>query len=110
MTKYKTVATANGRMMYFMNGKMVSKTAIPASILNNLDPGTEIEIGTTDPEVQTVDQTPVVESESVQSKVCIFCQQDATHMRFLNGVTIPLCKEDKESHTSGEIVEQYNKI
>lgn len=43
-------------------------------------------------------------------RVCIFTGEKATRQRFLNGKTIWLTEEAYEGHTTGEIVEQLNKV
>lgn len=108
MIKYKRVDTANGRIMYFKNGKMVSKDDIPAGIVNSLENGVELSVGTPDPE--TVDEANTVKAQSPQSKICIFCKKESSRTKFINLETVYLCDEDYESHTTGEIAEQMRTI
>jgi len=101
--KYKKVVTKDGRTMFFENGKMVSDSRIPQSILKNLEDGVEISINTPDPE--TVDETPSTAPQLDSNKnVCIFCGDESSKTKFLNLQTVHLCEEDYQNHTVGEIV------
>lgn len=121
MLKYKYVQTANGREMYFVNGKMVSKDKIPLSIQSMLEPGVELTMPTNGQDVTQDDNEPnadetvdAVEPTHRQleerdiSKSCLFCGKDATHKRYLNSTVIGLCNDDYASHTAGEIVRELN--
>ena len=122
MIKYKLVETANGRTMYFKNGKMVGKSEMPADILPRLSPGVELQmasVGDTEPAQpeQTVDQEPEdngqSDSQAVGGKECIFCGESATKQRFVNLKIAMLCDGDYSSHTTGEIaaqIREYEKV
>lgn len=114
MIKYKYVLTANGRDMYFKNGKMVSKTEIPAEILPRLESGVELQMGSpVENEELTVDQEQVDEAQSEQNELpkgCLFCGEEATRQRYVNQQIVVLCDKDYETHTTGELAEQIRKI
>ncbi len=44
MIKYKKVVSKSDRAMYYMNGNLVKKEAIPVSVLNMIETGAEIEL------------------------------------------------------------------
>lgn len=113
MLKYKHVVTANGRDMYFKNGKMVKKADIPAEILPRLEDGVELQMGSQPEADETVDEHASLPGESeseVVGKDCIFCGKEATKQRFVNLKIAPLCEDDYESHTTGEIAAQINEV
>lgn len=118
MLKYKYVQTANGRDMYFMNGKMVGKDKIPVSIFNMLEPGVELKLpspGETDESepTETVDDAPDTTlklGKSEDRTTCIFCGEPATKIRFVNGQNVKLCVEDYDNHTTGEIAAQMREV
>lgn len=87
MSKIKRVDTENGRTLYFVDGKMKSKNDLPAGIVSSLEPGVEIEIDFT-PQPRTID-----------TKVCVVCGEQSTHMKFLNEMNIGLCDEHYQLST-----------
>ena len=101
MIKYKRVDTANGRIMYFKNGKMISGDDVPTSIKLNLEDGA---VFTVDSPVETVDETTSSEGQLAQDKTCVFCGEPSDTAKFVNGQTVLLCSKDYASHTTGEIV------
>lgn len=118
MLKYKYVQAANGRDMYYMNGKMVSKSKIPADILPRLEEGVELQMGSQEPveeqeELETVDGAPdhtVKLSKSEDRDTCIFCGEPATRQRYINQQNAKLCDDDYSSHTTGEIAAQMREV
>lgn len=116
MLKYKYVQTANGREMYFKNGKMVSGAEIPVSIKNILEPGVELTMPspeeTTPPEqtssTETVDAKEVNQPQlERKEQPCVFCGAESKGRKFINLIEIPICQEDRNTHTTGEIYAQY---
>lgn len=115
MLKYKHVKAANGRDMYYMNGKMVKQVEIPLSVQNMLEPGVELILpsaGEGD-DAETVDQTPVnspLLGKSEDRTTCIFCGEPATRIRFVNLQNAKLCEEHYSNHTTGEIAAQMREV
>lgn len=139
MIKYKQVNAKNGRTMYYKNGRMVKEDQIPASILNNLEPGVELTTGSPDPDPetdaintpderqtasmlpggtispgdlprQTVDGSAPAEANLTQDKSCIFCGEPGIRTRFINLATAHLCEDDYQNHTTGKIAAQMQKV
>lgn len=109
MIKYKLVETANGRIMYFKDGKMVKKSYMPADILPRLQSGVELQMSTPG-NLETVDQEPEDKGQSdsqvVGGKECIFCGEPATKQKFVNLKIAMLCENDYTTHTTGEVAAQ----
>jgi hypothetical protein len=113
MVKYKRVDTANGRTMYFKNGKMVKATDIPAEILSRLEDGVELQMGSPTETDETVDQSEDNEAQLSQKELpkdCIFCGEPATRKRFVNLQIANLCETDYNNHTTGEIAAQIREV
>lgn len=118
MLKYKYVEAANGRTMYYRNGKMVKQSEIPLSIQNMLEPGVELKLPSpgeddnAEPD-QTVDQDSVnspILGKSEDRTTCIFCGEPATRIRFVNLQNAKLCDNDYSNHTTGEIAAQMREV
>lgn len=109
MIKYKKIVAKNGKEMFYKNGTLTKVGTIPTSILNNLEDGVELSVGTPNPE--TVDETHE-DAPKLHPKdnVCIFCGEPSTRTRFLNMNTIYLCDEDYTNNTTGKIVAQFNRV
>lgn len=115
MLKYKYVQTANGRDMYFKNGKMVGKAELPLSIVNMLEPGVELKMPSPgeSEDAETVDDAPDTTlklGKSEDRTTCIFCNEPADKIRFVNGQNVKLCSTDYDNHTIGEIAAQMREI
>jgi hypothetical protein len=121
MLKYKYVQTANGRDMYFMNGKMVAKDKLPVSIVNMLEPGVELTMPTpgdddqtnvdpTTKEIVDASQEDTAQSSHTEPGKCVFCGNEATRQRYVNLTIAPLCENDYQSHTTGEIVARLREV
>lgn len=126
MIKYSMKVAKSGRKMYFKNSKPCAEKNVPASILNQLEDGVSIEVssdttstapaqpgGTPMSAVQpdlTVDDQQPEQAQSEEPNVCVFCGEPATRQRYINQQTIRLCDADYDGHTTGEIVEQVNKV
>lgn len=101
MTKFKKVIAKNGRQLYWANGKMISADNISADILHRLETELEFEVDS------GVQEKPVF---TINTKKCIFDGEPATKQKFLNGITIGLCKADYDTKTSGKIAQRINEI
>lgn len=116
MLKYKYVQTANGRDMYFKNGKMVGKAEIPLSVLNMLEPGVELKMpspGESEDSEETIDDAPDTTlklGKCEDRTTCIFCGEPADKVRYINGQNVKLCSKDYDSHTTGEIAAQMREV
>lgn len=111
MTEYKRLKAKNGRVMYFINGDMVSPKRIPADVLSLLGNNTKLELDILPLDIVEMPKEAVEDpkqSETVSSdrKVCIFTGEPATHEKFLQGVTIGLSDESYRAKTTGQIVAQ----
>lgn len=92
--KYKRFQV-RGQDRYMLDGKMISKLKIPPHILKNLQGKSEID---------TEEAEPTVDNK------CIFCGTETKMSRFINLQSIALCSEHVYAKTTGEVVQQYNKI
>lgn len=105
MTKFKRVDTSNGRIMYYVDGVLTSKSAMEASALSILTEPMEIELETSSDE-QTDNDKP---NGDTNLKVCLFDDTEATHQKYLNEVTIGLC-DVHYSLTTGKIAQLLREI
>lgn len=104
--KYKRVETSNGRVMFFVNGKMTGKGEIPVSVLGQLDGNSEIEINTPAPEVPpTPEEAPV----KPEDRKCFIDGEPGKFKKFLELQTVYLCDEHQHSLTTGEVVYEMRK-
>lgn len=106
---YTKRTAKNGRVLYFLNGKLVSQNSIPEdAAVQDLDyevkdlelPVVEIETETVDPDISTNDtfnQEP--------SAGCVACGARSEFQRFVNLRNVDLCKEHYDTLTLGEIVQ-----
>lgn len=101
MTKFKKVTAKNGRVLFYIDGKMRPEAVIPETILHRLETELEFEIELTNHQVKTV---------SIDTKKCIFDGHEATRQKFLNGTIVGLCNEDYQTKTSGKIAQRINEI
>lgn len=103
--KYKQIETANGRIQYWVNGKMTAKDKIPEDILRRLEPGTEIEIDVASAE-ETKEQEPVIKPED---RKCFIDGEPGKFKKFLEGKMVYLCEEHQHGLTTGEVVYEMRK-
>lgn len=99
MTEYKKVIAKNGRVMFYADGKMVSKEYIPVTVKEELKTATVVESET--PLSQDHFETP----RQVDQKTCIICGDPAEHQKFLSGDIIGLCREHYLNTSSGKIAQ-----
>lgn len=109
MTKYKRIDTKNGRIMYFIDGKMKSVKDLPKGLDKRLENGVELEIGA--PTEETLVITPAAELQLKQSQapidtsVCVVCGEPATTKRYLMERNVGMCKEHRDTLTTGKVVQ-----
>lgn len=101
MTKYKRTDTKNGRVMYFVDGKMTSKNDIPTEILGSLHANSVLNADI----LPKQDHFTKPEMKLINRKKCIFDDGEAVTERFINEQLIGLCKEHKQGMTTGKIAE-----
>lgn len=115
MLKYKMVKTANGRIQYWKNGKMVKKSDIPADIVFRLEPGVELQLPSPQHDAQMNGQMngQMVDlnsghatqyTEDKPHKSCFICNNQAIRARLINLTTVNLCDECYRNTTTGNIV------
>lgn len=87
MSEYKQTKGPKGRFLYFKDGKMISKAAVPAEILDTLQL-----------------QKPVDDTKP-EFRKCIFCGDRGTEQKLINLQSVDLCFEHYHNKTTGEIVQ-----
>lgn len=106
MTKFKRVDTKNGRTMYFVDGSMKSKEAIPQQVLSMLENGMEIELETSpQDEPQEPSEAPLI----IDTKKCLFDGKPATHRKYLHEKDFGLCDEHYQM-TTGKIAQAMREL
>lgn len=100
--KYKRKETANGRVMFFVDGKMTAEKEIPESVLGQLEGDMELEIQapTAASPDETTDQIPRSERK------CFIDGKPGVFKKWLQLHEVYLCEEHKASLTTGEIVQK----
>lgn len=93
--KYKVIELPKGGLRYFRDGKLVSKTTIPANVFAQLKPDEEFD------DEGIVPEAPV--------KTCIFCDAPTKISRLVNLQTVYICEEHYYDKTIGQIAQHLNK-
>lgn len=88
MAVYKQSPGPRGRVLWFRDGKMISKKDIPEDVLSTMEL-----------------QKPVDDTKP-EFRKCVFCGQPATEEKWLNGEKQYLCLDDYNTRTSGELAEK----
>lgn len=96
MTTFKRIVTKHGRTQYWVNGKMTKQEQISEDILHRLE---------TEPEFETTDSRPTFGAVTMNTKICVFDGNDATHQKFVLGNMYGLCAEDYFGRTTGQLVQ-----
>lgn len=106
---YTKRTAKNGRVLHFLNGKLVSQNSIPEdAVVQDLDYELgSLEVREVEIEPETVDQdiTNNGTFEEEPDKVCVACGARSEFQRFVNLQHVELCKDHYDTLTLGEIVQ-----
>lgn len=108
MVKYKRVDAANGRTMWFVDGKMTGANMIPEDVVRDLQStGTldlpEGEDTPGEPQQQSPEDKPREKAKPAK-RTCLVCGEPGTHSKYVSEITVYLCDEHYAKLTTGEIV------
>lgn len=87
MAVYKQSPGPRGRVLWFRDGKMISKKDIPADVLSTMEL-----------------QKPVDDTKP-EFRRCIFCGLPGTEEKWFNKEKYYLCLDDYQIKTTGELAE-----
>ena len=78
----------NNNLMYFKDGKLISKKNIPANELEKLE---------------------VAEGPKPKTRVCLFCGSPARYVRVVNLQIVDLCEKHYYDKNVGQIAQELNR-
>jgi len=137
MITYKSIETKNGKIMYYVNGKLKSPAEIPDGIKLRLGPGDELTMdGVQDKPEEPVDilagfldeqieeaKVEVKEEELIplreencpnvilDTRKCIFNPDEkAEHIKFVSLQNVGLCDDHWRTMSTGKVVAQLRKV
>lgn len=100
--KIKRIETKNGRVMFYIDGKMKSEKDVPEDALKQLTGTMEIEYEAPAPEEKTLGE--------FDAHFCIFDQKPSTHKKFLLERLVGLCDEHYATKTTGKIAQRMKEL
>lgn len=96
---YEIKYTANGMPNFFKDGERVKGKSLAEGLREQL--------------LKTVDQIETGvddKNKNTTNRSCIFCQGHADSGKFLNSKVIPLCREDYQTKTLGQVAQRVREI
>ncbi|HET8709267.1 MAG TPA: hypothetical protein VFL85_03215 [Candidatus Saccharimonadales bacterium] len=93
--KIKRAEAKNGRVLYYVNGKLTSESALPSNV--KLEGTQEIDYQPTEADLP-----------HFNSKICVFDDEPATHQKFLLERMVGLCDEHYPLKT-GAVAQEMKK-